>query len=78
MKLRLTAVVTLLAAALAAPVEVSAASSECKGLDQANCQGKTICSWVKAHKTSKGKEIAAFCRKKPEKKTSQASPTPKS
>jgi hypothetical protein len=44
----------------------SSASSVCKGLDQTGCGAQTGCSWVKAHKTTKGKDVAAFCRKKPE------------
>ena len=48
--------------------DIKAAEVTCKGLDQAACQANGACSWVKAHKAASGKEIAAFCRKKPEKK----------
>ncbi len=47
-----------------------AASSECKGLEKTACDGNKRCSWVNSYKTSKGKDVAAFCRKKPERKTS--------
>jgi hypothetical protein len=60
-------------------IESRAADSACKGLAQDNC-GTQGCSWVKAYKTSKGKDIAAFCRKKPERKstTTSAAVAPKS
>jgi hypothetical protein len=45
-----------------------ASVSECKGLDQTSCAGKERCSWVKSFKTKKGREVSAFCRKKPERK----------
>jgi hypothetical protein len=56
-----------------------AADSACKGLAQDAC-GTQGCSWVKAHKRSKGKEVAAFCRKKPGSKstTTSAAVSPKS
>jgi hypothetical protein len=58
---------------------VLAAGLECKGLEKSNCEGDERCSWVKSYKTSKGKEVSAFCRKKPErKKTSQTVTSPKS
>jgi hypothetical protein len=69
----------LVAMALIAPEHVSAAAvSPCKGLDQTTCQGNKICSWVRAHKTSKGRDVSAFCRKKPEKKETKAETAPKS
>ena len=47
-----------------------AAVSECKGLEQSACASNQRCSWVKAYKTTKGRDVAAFCRKKPERKAS--------
>jgi hypothetical protein len=63
----------------ASAIKSHAADSPCKGLAQDAC-GTQGCSWVKAHKRSKGKEIAAFCRKKPERKstTTSAAVSPKS
>jgi hypothetical protein len=43
-------------------------ASECKGLEQNACSGNQRCSWVKPYKTTKGRDVAAFCRKKPERK----------
>ena len=54
-----------------------AAESPCKRLGQEPCQAQG-CSWVKAYKTTKGKDVAAFCRKKPERKATSAAVTPKS
>jgi hypothetical protein len=60
-------------------IESRAADSACKGLAQDAC-GTQGCSWVKAYKTTKGKDVAAFCRKKPERKstTTSAAVPPKS
>ena len=61
-----------------ASVKGQAADSACKRLAREPCQAQG-CSWVKSYKTAKGKEVAAFCRKKPERKaTSTAVPPPKS
>ncbi len=54
-----------------------AAESVCKGLEQEPCQAQG-CSWVKSYKTTKGKDVSAFCRKKPERKSTSAATTPKS
>lgn len=54
-----------------------AAESPCKRLAQEPCQAKG-CSWVKSYKTTKGKDVAAFCRKKPERKSTSAAVAPKS
>ena len=54
-----------------------AADSACKRLAQEPCQAQG-CSWVKSYKTTKGKEVAAFCRKKPERKATSAAAIPKS
>jgi hypothetical protein len=61
----------------AASVRSQAADSPCKGLGQEPCQAQG-CSWVKSHKRAGGKDIAAFCRKKPERKSTSAATTPKS
>lgn len=61
----------------AAGVKSQAADSPCKGLGQEPCQAQG-CSWVKSYKTTKGKEVAAFCRKKPERKATSAAAAPKS
>jgi hypothetical protein len=64
--------------ALTASAKSQAADSSCKRLAQEPCQAQG-CSWVKSYKTAKGKEVAAFCRKKPERKaTNAAVPPPKS
>jgi hypothetical protein len=60
-----------------AGAESQAAESPCKGLGQEPCQAQG-CSWVKSYKTTKGKDIAAFCRKKPERKATSAAAAPKS
>lgn len=54
-----------------------AAESPCKRLGQEPCQAQG-CSWVKSYKTAKGKDVAAFCRKKPERKATTAAVAPKS
>lgn len=78
-KLKFAATAVLVAMALTAPERGSAAAaSPCKGLDQTTCQGNKICSWVRAHKTAKGRDVSAFCRKKPEKKETKAQTAPKS
>jgi len=63
--------------AFVAGAQSQAAESACKGLGQEPCQAQG-CSWVKSHKRTNGKEIAAFCRKKPERKTTSAAVAPKS
>jgi hypothetical protein len=60
-----------------AAIESQAAEPSCKGLGQEPCQAQR-CSWVKAYKTTKGKDVAAFCRKKPERKATNAAVAPKS
>ncbi|MGB0083967.1 MAG: hypothetical protein WBP94_01140 [Rhodomicrobiaceae bacterium] len=61
-------IVVLALAGVAMTEPAFAAASICKGLDKSGCDGQTRCSWVKSHKTAKGKDVAAFCRKKPERK----------
>ncbi|WP_125461871.1 MULTISPECIES: hypothetical protein [Rhodomicrobium] len=68
---RISAVLALAAMALSAP-NAHAAASPCKGLAQQGCESKGACSWVKAYKTTKGRDVSAFCRKKPERKPSEA------
>ena len=53
-----------MAVGLAATPSLQAAETACKGLATDACSGNTGCSWVKPHKTKKGKDIAGFCRKK--------------
>ncbi len=78
-KLEFAAAAALAAMALIAPEQVGAATpSPCKGLDQTTCQGNKICSWVRAHKTAKGRDVSAFCRKRPEKKETKVQTAPKS
>jgi hypothetical protein len=52
----------------------AAETSNCKGVDQSACQANDTCSWVRAYKTKSGKQVSAFCRKKPGKKSSSAAP----
>ena len=76
---RLIAILALVAMALTAPKGAWAEESACKGLDQPSCEGHDSCAWVKAYKTAKGRDVSAFCRKKPErKKSSEAAIAPKS
>jgi hypothetical protein len=65
----------LAAGCVAAPINAQAAS-ECKGLEQPVCENHERCSWVNGYKTSKGREVSSFCRKKPERKKSSQSQTP--
>jgi hypothetical protein len=73
--MKMAAAAVMIAAALGATSgkagAAAATASPCKGLDQTSCKANTSCSWVKAHKIKTGKEIAAFCRRKPERKASQ-------
>lgn len=47
-----------------------ATASQCKGLAQPACTAKAAeCTWIAAAKTKKGKEIKAYCRSKPKKKS---------
>jgi hypothetical protein len=72
------AVVAVGAIALGQTEISQAAGSECKGLEQAACESKASCSWVRSYKTSKGTEVSAFCRRKPQrKKSSEAAAAPK-
>lgn len=73
--------VVLILAAMAAHSPVAAqlarqaSVSECKGLNEGACAGNQRCSWVKAFKTKKGRDVAAFCRKRPERReAAQAKP----
>ena len=73
----LTAALVFGAVVSGAGFESQAADSPCKSLGQEPCQAQG-CSWVKSYKTTKGKEVAAFCRKKPERKATSAAALPKS
>lgn len=44
------------------------AASPCKGLAETACGANAGCSWIKATKTKKGKDVKAYCRLKPAKK----------
>ncbi len=41
-----------------------------QGFGKAGLRDNGGCSWVKSYKTAKGREVSAFCRKKPERKKS--------
>ncbi len=41
------------------------AQSVCKGLVQAECSANAACGWVKGFTTKTGRQVSAFCRKKP-------------
>ncbi len=76
--MRVTVALVMAGIALPIPGSAFAAASECKGLDKSGCDGQSGCSWVKSYKTAKGKQVSAFCRKKPErKKSTQAAVAPK-
>ena len=68
---RIGAILAMVAMAMSAP-NARAADSPCKGLEQTGCEAKGGCSWVKAYKTTKGRDVSAFCRKKPERKDAAA------
>jgi hypothetical protein len=72
---RNVALAALAVCCVAAPINAQAAS-ECKGLEQPVCESHERCSWVNSYKTSKGREVSSFCRKKPERKKSTQSRTP--
>jgi hypothetical protein len=74
---RLGAALVFGGAVLVSGFQSRAGDSPCKGLVQEPCQTQG-CSWVKSYKTSKGKDVAAFCRKKPERKATTAAAAPKS
>jgi len=48
--------------------------NNCKGAEQSACQANDTCSWVRAYKAKSGKQVSAFCRKKPGKKSTSAAP----
>ncbi len=50
--------------------------NNCKGVEQSACQTNDTCSWVRAYKTKSGKQVSAFCRKKPGKKSASAAMIP--
>jgi hypothetical protein len=59
---------------LAVRFPIQAAESACKGLATEACAGNAGCSWVKPHKTKKGKDIAGFCRKKASRQSEPKAP----
>jgi uncharacterized membrane protein len=61
--------------ALALPTLSVLAASECKGLDQTACAAMQGCTWVSGYVRKDGKEVAAYCKSKGEKKTTQQAPT---
>lgn len=63
------------ALALALPTLSVLAASECKGLDQTACAAMQGCTWVSGYVRKDGKEVAAYCKSKGEKKTTQQAPT---
>lgn len=54
----------------------AAETNNCKGVEQTACQANDTCSWVRAYKTKSGKQVSAFCRKKPGKKSASAAVMP--
>ena len=57
-----------------APAPVNA----CKGLAEPDCGGKTAeCSWIKAYATKAGKQVAGYCKSKPQPRAAKAAPAPK-
>ena len=43
-------------------------ASPCRGLAETACGANAGCSWIKATKTKRGKDVKAYCRLKPAKK----------
>jgi hypothetical protein len=67
-----------LGALLVLPSLAVQAASECKGLDQTACGANPVCSWVSGYVRKDGKEVAAYCKSKGERKTGEeaaAAPT---
>ncbi|HSO78673.1 MAG TPA: hypothetical protein VLQ88_00650 [Chromatiaceae bacterium] len=67
-----------LSAFLVLPSLAVQAASECKGLDQTACGANPGCSWVSGYVRKDGKEVAAYCKSKGERKTGEeaaAAPT---
>ncbi len=60
-----------LSALLVLPSLAVQAASECKGLDQTACSANPGCSWVSGYKRQDGKEVAAYCKSKGERKTGE-------
>ncbi len=65
-----------LSALLVLPSLAVQAASECKGLDQTACGANPGCSWVSGYKRQDGKEVAAYCKSKGEKKTGEEAAAP--
>lgn len=60
-----------LGALLVLPSLAVQAASECQGLDQTACGVNPGCSWVSGYVRKDGKEVAAYCKSKGEKKTGE-------
>ncbi len=60
-----------LSALLVLPSLAVQAASECKGLDQTACGANPGCSWISGYARKDGKEVAAYCKSKGERKTGE-------
>ena len=49
-------------AALGAVSAPPASASDCKGLDEGGCKGRSSCSWISSYTTKNGNTVAAYCR----------------
>ena len=65
-----------LSAFLVLPSLAVQAASECKGLDQTACGANPGCSWVSGYVRKDGKEVAAYCKSKGERKTGEEAAAP--
>ena len=52
------------------------AASQCKGLAQEACSADPACAWVNAYVRKDGREVKAYCRNAPAKKTAPQSSMP--
>lgn len=52
------------------------AASQCKGLAQEACSADPACAWVNAYVRKDGREVKAYCRNAPAKKTGPQSSIP--
>lgn len=63
-----------LGALLVLPSLAVQAASECQGLDQTACGVNPGCSWVSGYVRKDGKDVAAYCKSKGEKKAGEEAP----
>ncbi|MFZ1575284.1 MAG: hypothetical protein WAT36_08645, partial [Chromatiaceae bacterium] len=63
-----------LGALLVLPSLAVQAASECQGLDQTACGVNPGCSWVSGYARKDGKDVAAYCKSKGEKKAGEEAP----